>query len=136
MKTLDHTVHATSGSAAAVTRSTPVGTGITWPAGTATCSAYPPPASSAHTSSPTDQPVDALAERGDRAAALQPDDVRRPGRRRVEALPLQDVGAVDRRGRDVDQHLARAGLGSGTSATVRTSGPPGSVAMTARMPPA
>ena len=29
MNTLDHTVHATSGSAAAVTRSTPAGTGIT-----------------------------------------------------------------------------------------------------------
>ena len=36
MKTLDHTVHATSGSAAAVTRSTPSGTGISWPAGSAT----------------------------------------------------------------------------------------------------
>ena len=39
MKTLDHTVHATSGSAAALTRSTPAGTGISWPAGTATRSA-------------------------------------------------------------------------------------------------
>jgi hypothetical protein len=56
MKTFDHTVHATSGSAAAVTRSIPAGTGISCPAGTATCSAYPPPASSAHTSSPTAQP--------------------------------------------------------------------------------
>ena len=57
MKTLDHTVAATSGIAAAVTRSTPSGTGISWPAGTATRSAYPPPASSAHAWSPTDQPV-------------------------------------------------------------------------------
>ena len=32
MKTLDHTVQATSGTAAAVTRSTPSGTGITCPA--------------------------------------------------------------------------------------------------------
>jgi hypothetical protein len=55
MNTLDHTVAATSGSADAVTRSTPAGTGITWPAGTATLSAYPPDASRAHTSSPTDQ---------------------------------------------------------------------------------
>ena len=39
MKTLDHTVHATSGSAAAVTGSTPSGTGISCPAGTATRSA-------------------------------------------------------------------------------------------------
>ena len=36
MKTFDHTVQATSGSAAAVTRSTPSGTGITCPAGTHT----------------------------------------------------------------------------------------------------
>ena len=56
MNTLDHTVQATSGRAAAVTRSTPCGTGITCPAGTATFSAYPPPASRAQTWSPTDQP--------------------------------------------------------------------------------
>lgn len=56
MNTLDHTVQTTSGSAAAATRSTPAGTGSSWPTGTATRSAYPPPASSAHTSSPTDQP--------------------------------------------------------------------------------
>ena len=57
MNTFDHTVQATSGIEPAVTRSTPSGTGISWPAGTATSSAYPPPASSAHTSSPTAQPV-------------------------------------------------------------------------------
>ena len=57
MKTLDHTVAATSGRQAASTRETPPGTGMTWPTGTATRAAYPPPASSAHTSSPTDQPV-------------------------------------------------------------------------------
>ena len=56
MKTLDHTVHATSGSAAASTSETPAGTGISWPTGTATRAAYPPPVSSAQTSSPTDQP--------------------------------------------------------------------------------
>ena len=55
--TFDQTVHATSGSPPAVTASTPSGSGRTWAAGTATFSAYPPPASSAHTSSPTDQPV-------------------------------------------------------------------------------
>ena len=41
MNTLDHTVQATSGSAAAVTRSTPAGTGITWPAGTTTLLGVP-----------------------------------------------------------------------------------------------
>ncbi len=57
MKTFAHTVAATSGRAAAVTRSTPSGTGISCPAGTATSSAYPPAVSRAHTSSPTAQPV-------------------------------------------------------------------------------
>jgi hypothetical protein len=56
MTTLDHTVQATSGSAAAVTRSSPRGTGMSCPTGTATSSAYPPPARSAVHSSPTDQP--------------------------------------------------------------------------------
>ena len=41
----DQTVQATSGSPPAVTRSTPAGMGSSWAAGTATCSAYPPPAS-------------------------------------------------------------------------------------------
>ena len=57
MTTLDHTVHATSGSPAAVTRSTPSGTGSSCAAGTATFSAYPPPDISAQTASPTAQPV-------------------------------------------------------------------------------
>ena len=57
MKTLDQTVHATSGMTAAVTRSTPGGSGITCPAGTETFSAYPPAASRAQTSSPTLQPL-------------------------------------------------------------------------------
>src|SRR3712207_8971234 len=56
-KTLDQTVQVTSGSAAAVASSTPAGRGSSCPAGTATRSAYPPPASSAQTSSPTDQPA-------------------------------------------------------------------------------
>ena len=49
MNTLDHTVQTTSGSAAASTNETPAGTGSSCAAGTATCSAYPPPESSAHT---------------------------------------------------------------------------------------
>ena len=56
MNTLDQTVQATSGIAAAAFSPTPGGSGITWPAGTATFSAYPPPASSAQTSSPTAKP--------------------------------------------------------------------------------
>src|ERR1700739_3791541 len=53
----DHTVQAPSGNPAASTRSTPSGIGITWPAGTATYWAYPPPASRAQTSCPTDHSV-------------------------------------------------------------------------------
>jgi len=56
-KTFAHTVQATSGRPAASTSDTPAGLGSSWPAGTATRSAYPPPDSSAHTSSPTDQPL-------------------------------------------------------------------------------
>ena len=57
MKTLLQTVQVTSGSAAASTSDTPDGAGSTCPTGTATCSAYPPPASTAHTGAPTSQPV-------------------------------------------------------------------------------
>ena len=57
MNTFDHTVLTTSGSAAASTSETLSGTGSSCAAGTATCSAYPPPESSAHTWSPTVQPV-------------------------------------------------------------------------------
>jgi hypothetical protein len=49
MKIVDHTVHATSGKLAASVREIPVGTGRTCPSGTATFSAYPPPARRAHT---------------------------------------------------------------------------------------
>lgn len=55
--TLLHTVHAASGNAAAVSRSTPAGTGRHCTEGTATRVAYAPPASSAQTSSPTASPT-------------------------------------------------------------------------------
>ena len=111
----------------------PVGHGQHLRAGTTTFSAYPPPASSAHTSSPTDQPVTpSPSARPPRA--LQTDDLRRPGRRRVVALALHQVGAVHRGGRDVDQHLARPATGSGTSDHSRISGPPGSPTVIACMP--
>ncbi len=105
MKMFDHTVATTSGNAAALTRSMPSGTGITCGAGTTTFSAYPPPASSAQHSSPTDQSVDLGADRGDPAGHLEPDRAGRARRRWVEALPLQQVGAVHTRGDDVDHDL-------------------------------
>ena len=54
--TLLHTVQVTSGSPPASTSDTPAGAGSSCPAGTATSSAYPPPASTAHTGAPTSQP--------------------------------------------------------------------------------
>ncbi len=53
--------------------------------------------------------VDAGPEAGDPAGDFQPGNLRGPGRGRVVALALLDVGAVEPRGDDVDQHLAGAG---------------------------
>lgn len=49
IKTVDQTVHATSGRLAASFKETPDGIGRTCPVGTATFSAYPPPLRRAHT---------------------------------------------------------------------------------------
>ena len=57
------------------------------------------------------------------------------GRRVVEALPLQQVGAVHGRGDDLDQDLALAGLGIGHVGPDKCLGPPGSgivIAFTSR----
>ena len=76
---------------------------------------------------------DALADGRDGAAALEPEHVRRPGRRGVVALPLQQVGPVDRRRNDRDGDLAGPGLRVGqASPSDSTSGPPGPEATTAR----
>ena len=107
MNTFDQTVHATSGRAAAVTRSTPSGTGITWPAGTATRSAYRRrPAARTPGRRPASRSTPSPTRR-DGAAALQAEDLGGAGRRRVVALALQEVGPVDRGGGDVDQRPRR-----------------------------
>ena len=111
MKTFDHTVQVTSGSAAACTRSTPAGTGNSCPTGTATCSAYPPPESRAADLVADRPPVDPLAQAGDPAGALQTRVRRGAGRWVVVPFALQQVGPVDRGGGDRDEHLARAGDG-------------------------
>ena len=49
-----------------------------------------------------------LAGRGDRSGHFQPRNGGRAGRHRVEAAPLQHVGAVDPGGGDPDEQLARA----------------------------
>src|SRR5918998_1077630 len=89
MKTLDHTVQATSGRLAASTSDTPRGTGMTWPTGTATCSAYPPPASRAHTSSATLQRVGSV----DRGRCHVEEDLTGSRLRRRDVSDGQDLGA-------------------------------------------
>ena len=63
--------------------------------------------------------ADAAAGGDHLAGELQPRDVgRRAGRRRVAALELEHVGAVEPRGADADEQLAAPrGSGSGCSAT-------------------
>ena len=63
--------------------------------------------SSAHTSSPTFQPATDSPSAAIVPGALQAEVRRGARRRRVVALPLHAVGAVHRRRRDLDQHLAR-----------------------------
>ena len=110
MKTFDHTVQVTSGSAAASTRSTPGRHRQQLPG-----RARPPARRTRRrraartTSSPTAQPSTPSPRRGDPAGALQPEVRRGAGRRVVVALPLQQVGPVDRAGGDVDEDLARSG---------------------------
>src|SRR5699024_2575891 len=53
--------------------------------------------------------LDTVAHRGDPAVALEPEHLGCPGWGRVQAPGLEQVRAVDRRGRDLDQDLARPG---------------------------
>jgi hypothetical protein len=134
MKTVDQTVHATSGKPAASARDTPSGTGSSCPAGTTTFSAYPPPLSSAQTCSATTAarnfswpatggrgaagPLHLVAdgppwwgvgaEREDGAGALEPRVRGGAGGRRVAAVALERVGAVDARGDHLEEDLAVA----------------------------
>ncbi len=135
MKTLDQTVHATSGSAAASTRTTPAGTGSSCPAGTAHLLGVAAAGEQgAHLVA--DRPArDALAEAATSPLHSSPGYSRRTGRRRVEALALHEVGAVDAGRDDVDEHLAGAGGRGGTSSRTRASGPPGSGMVMAFIPP-
>ena len=52
---------------------------------------------------------DAVAERFDRPGHLQPDDVAGPGRRRILARGLEEVGAVDPGRGDANEDLTRSG---------------------------
>ena len=70
------------------------------------------------------------AERGDDAGDFETGNVGRARRRRILAEALQQIGAIDARGRDVDQDLAGGGNRIGTLVSFRTSGGPGCVIST------
>ena len=124
MKTLDQTVQATSGSAAAVDQVDAVGHRHHLPGR----HGHPlgvPAAGQQRAHLVADRPARRRPRRARRsAAALQAEDVRGARRRRVEALPLQEVGAVDGRGATSTTTSPGPGSGSGRSPTDRTSGPP------------
>ena len=110
-KTLDHTVHTTSGSAAASDQRHPVRHRQQLP-GRHGDPLGVPAAGEQRAHLVADRPARRrLAERLDDPAHLEPGDVRRARRRWVVALALQEVGAVDARGDDVDEHLAGPGRG-------------------------
>ena len=79
------------------------------PAGTATRSAYPPPARRAIARSPGAQPATPGPDLAHGARGLEAEDLARARRRRVVALALHEVGAVDGRRRHLEHHLALAG---------------------------
>ena len=110
MKTLDHTVLTTSGRAAASASETPAGHGQHLPGGHADqLGVATSRQQRAHLVA--DRPaVDAVTDRVHRAADLEAGVVRRARRRRVEAHPLHDVGAVDPGRRHPDPDLAGSRL--------------------------
>ena len=67
------------------------------------------------------------SELGDHAGALEAQDLAFALGRRVHAAALEQIGAVQRRGFDLDQDLVFAERRVGDFARARFSGPPGSV---------
>ena len=103
-----HAVRNTSGIAAASSSPTAAGTAITWRSCTAIRSAYAPPATMPITWSPGCHSRDPRTDRTHRSAELHPGDLERFRERvRVEAHPLQQIGAVQCRGADVDHDVVR-----------------------------
>ena len=102
----------TSGSPPAAGQSSGSGTGIAARSWTTANSACPPPPTIAITRSPSSKRLAPGAERLDLAGQLEARDVRRgSGRRRIGALALEHVRAVQARGAHPDQELALARLG-------------------------
>jgi hypothetical protein len=71
--------------------------------------------------------LDVRAECYDFAGDLEPRNIGRAGRRRVEALALHHVGPVDAGSRHLHQDLAGAGVGTARSSDTKASGPPGAL---------
>ena len=90
----------------------------------ATCCAYPPPPSRPSSRRPSAAANDHLAA-GNHGQRLLGE---------VGVLGLVGVGVVDARGEYVEDLLPSTGTGSGSSRTMRVSGPPNSVSWIARMP--
>ena len=126
MKTLDHTVQATSGSAAAVdqvdARRAPASAGRR--ARRPARRTRRRRAARTPRRRPTSRSTPSPSGR-DGAAALQADDVGGAGRRRVEALRCSRSARLTAVAATLDQHLAGPGDGSGTSVTVKDLGAAG-----------
>src|SRR5690606_3041028 len=132
---LDQTVHATSGRPAASTRSTPRGTGSTWPAGATTRSAYPPPASRAQTSSPAATPVTSGPTSVTTPEHSRPGYGEAPGGGGYRPARWNRSGRLTPLACTWMRTSSAPGCGSGTSDHASTSGPPGRVMVTAYMGP-
>lgn len=94
------------GSAAASTGDIPLGTGRHCSSGWA----CPPPVSSAHTASPMPEPERVIATEvafDQLPGHFQPRQAGHTWRRRVIALALGDIRAIDAGDRDLDQHFSR-----------------------------
>src|SRR3954468_14470779 len=125
--TLDHTVPATSGSAAAVVSSTPSGIGISCPAGTATRVAYPPPARRAHTSSPTAKPSTPSPSEATVPLHSSPMISDAPGGGGYKPCRWSRSARLTAVAVTSSTTSPGPATGSGTSTYARTSGPPGSL---------
>ena len=107
-KTLDHTVHTTSGQRRRIDERHPLGHRQQLPGRHPHLLGVPATGEQGAHLVADGPAVDALTERLDDPAHLEPRDVGLAGRWRVVALALQQVGAVDSGSRDPHEHLAGA----------------------------
>ena len=106
MTRFDHTVQATSGSAAASCSVTPSGNRHHLAGGHGDVLGIASAGQQSANLLPDGPAGDAVADRGDRSGHLQPEGLAGSRRRRVVTRGLQQVGAVDAGGADLDQDFA------------------------------